>query len=227
MSIKPASSSVEQMVRGLWEKGLDGKAADEDVAFVEVYYPPKDLSNEFEGRRNELERHLNSTGKRLQTVQLFYYPPKENLNKLLVKGFFQSLGVQKIAFSKDPSQAIKEGFGSGNKILVCRCTLGYEGHDYNTIRGKYVLDNLKQVMVSYIVTFARPGESVSITPTDVFPEYQSNQQAAQPEEELVFHEAVVVRLAADDPHAKDVFGDASHANTTEEERILKHMRPKS
>lgn len=220
MAIKQATASIEKFVKGVWEKGLTGPA-DVEIVFTEQYQPPTELSNEFEARRNELERAIAPN--RLQTLHLFYAPTKENLNSLLTKGFFQTIGVSKIAFAKDPIQAIKEGFGNTNKLLIVRVALGRENRDYNVVRGKYVVENLKSVITSYIITYAKPGESVNVEPTNVFPDRPGVVFRQEPEEDLIFHEATVVRYAHDDPNAVDVFGNQSHALTTEEERILKHI----
>jgi len=61
----------------------------------------------------------------------------------------------------------------------------------------------------------------------VFPERQPQQDFVAEDEGLVFEEAKVVHYAQDDPNQQDVFGNQSHALTSEEERILRHMVKKA
>lgn len=131
MALKQTTAGVEKYVRGLWDKGLTDengqkRPGDEEIVFTEQFYPTTDLSNEFEGRRSEIERGLPA-GKKMQTLHLFYAPTKEKIPQLLSQGFFKTMGASKIAFSKDPIQAIKEGFGNTNKLFVVRTALGIEG----------------------------------------------------------------------------------------------------
>jgi len=221
MALKPVTSSVENQVKGTWEKGLS-QAIREEVIQVELYSPPKDLINEFESRRNELDRSLG--GRKLQTIHAFVTVHISILPKVLSKGFYRALGNQKIAFSTDPHIAITEGGGgNNNKIVLCRVTLGREGTDYQVVRNKYIVDNLRGIMPSFLLTYAVPGEALSLQQIILDP-VETHDQAM---EDIIWNEAKVVHYDSVVPansQSKNVFGDDANALKAEEDRILKHMK---
>jgi len=226
MSVKPVTPAIENHVKGLWEKALE-KDISQEVVFVEQYAPSKDLMNEFEHRRNELDRTLG--GQKLQTIQAFCTVNYKNLPGIIKHGFYKTLGVSKIAFSTDPGVAINEGFGgNNNKILLCRITLGREGVDYQVVRNKYMIENLQGIMPSFLITYAAPGESISLQP---FETGTSSSSGNTKEEEIVFQEARIVQydsvVKSIEDNAVNVFGEANHPLKTEEDRLLRHMTKKS
>jgi len=221
------SGGVEAHAKNSWNKGLD-RDIPQEVVLVEQYNPHKDLINEFESRRNELDRSLG--GRKLQTIQAFVTLHNSILRKVLKQGFYRALGVQKLAFSTDPSLAIREGGGGNqNKILLCRITLGREGTDYQFTNNKYIIENLQGIMPAFLITYAAPNEAISLSPLSAEPEFQP----VHGEEEIVFHEAVVRRYEDDgqgslsagiEDHSKNVFGEEAHALKSEEDRILRHFK---
>jgi len=224
-SLKSVTSAIETHVKGLWSKALE-KDIPQEVVYVEQYVPSKDLMNEFEARRNELDKMLG--GRKLETIQAYCTVNYQNLQNVMKNGFFKALGVSKIAFSTDPGVAINEGFGGNqNKIILCRITLGREGSDYQVVRSKYMIENLRGIMPSFLITYASKGESISIQPFDTGVAPPSNKGSA--EEEIVFHEAKVVHydsVVPDNSESINVFGDTTNHLKTEEDRILKHIMKK-
>jgi len=223
--LKPVSPSIENHVKGLWDKALE-KECPFEVVYVEQYAPSKDLMNEFEARRNELDKMLGHA--KLQTIQAFCTVNYNNLQNVMKKGFFKALGVSKIAFSTDPSVAINEGFGSNkNKIILCRITLGREGVDYQVVRNKYMIENLQGIMPSFLITYAAPGESISLQPFDTG---VPNTSKEPKEDDIVFQEATIVHYDSVVTEMKDnstnVFGDSGNMLKTEEDRLLKHIMKK-
>jgi len=225
MSLKPVSHAIENHVRGIWDKGLIDKVP-EEIVYVEQYSPTKDLINEFESRRNELDRALG--GKKLQTVQAFICVGEESLRSVLMTGFHKTLGNTKLAFSTDPSVAIREGPGkNGREIILCRITLGREGVEYQLVREKYVLENTRGIIPAFLITYSLPGEAVSLKPLDLGT--PAGDIASGYDDEIVFHEAKVVKRDVMAPehapggHHRNVFGDDKDVNAEEEDRLLKYI----
>jgi len=217
MALKAVTQAVESHVAGIWSKGLT-ETIPQEIVFVEQYSPPTVLINDFESRRNELDRSL--AGRKLQTIQAFISLNEDTLKKVLINGFHKTLGNTKLAFSTDPAIAIREGFGGGyNKVLLCRIVLGREGADYSVVREKYVIENLKGVMPSFLITYGVPGEAVSLKPLDLPPMPEQPRTYQQPQEdEIVFQEAKVVHYQ----EHKNVFGDDDDPLAKEEARLMKH-----
>eukprot|EP01103_Thecamoeba_quadrilineata_P001982 TRINITY_DN1185_c0_g1_i1.p1 TRINITY_DN1185_c0_g1~~TRINITY_DN1185_c0_g1_i1.p1 ORF type:complete len:165 (+),score=27.39 TRINITY_DN1185_c0_g1_i1:2-496(+) len=164
MNLKPVTPSVENHVQGIWDKGLQ-KSISQEIVFVEQYSPPKDMINEFESRRNELDRLLGN--KKLQTLQAFVAPDHDSLRKILSQGFSKGLASSKIPFAVDAGIAIADGGAkNGNRLLLCRISLGREGVDYQVSRGRYYIENLKGAIPSFLVTYGVPGEAISLTPIE-------------------------------------------------------------
>eukprot|EP01101_Sappina_pedata_P001389 TRINITY_DN11477_c0_g1_i1.p2 TRINITY_DN11477_c0_g1~~TRINITY_DN11477_c0_g1_i1.p2 ORF type:complete len:251 (-),score=125.05 TRINITY_DN11477_c0_g1_i1:84-782(-) len=232
MSLKSVSPAIENHVKGIWEKNLE-RDIPEEIVMVEQYVPSKDLVNEFEARRNELDRTIG--GQKLQTIQAFVAVNKISLISTLRRGFYKTFGVNKLAFSTDPATAIQEASGAdGNKIILCRITLGREGSDYQVVRNKYVISNLQGILPAFLITYCHQGKAISLAPTDLGDEpagsHSTHQQAYQgpADDEIVFQEARVVRYDA--PEESDgttnVFGESGHMLRSEEDRLLKHVAKK-
>jgi len=227
MSLKQVAGTIEQHVKASWSKGLQNDIPQE-IVLIEQYNPPVYLINEFEARRNDLDRSVG--GRKLQTVQAFVAVRHDILRKLLKEGFSRVLGNSKLAFSTDPSIIIRETSGNQNKILLCRVTLGREGTDYQFLNNKYILDNLRGVQVAFLITYAAPNEAISLQPLSNEAEFHPTQND---QEEIVFHEAVVRRYDDDGSSSvteglvdtsKNVYGDSGNILKSEEDRILRHFK---
>jgi len=143
---------------------------------------------------------------------------EETLKRVLTLGFFKALGNTKLAFSTDPGVAIREGFGGDyNKLLLCRIVLGREGPDFTVVRDKYIIENLKGIMPSFLLTYGVPGAAVSLKPLDLPPMPESQRAHAYQDEEIVFQEARVVHQ-----EQRNVFGDDTDVLAREEARLMKH-----
>jgi len=229
MSLKPVSPGVESHVKSVWSKGIEQGAINEEVVFVEQYYPTKEMINDFEVRRNELENAIKA---RVQTMQAFYQPAEEKLVALLKDGFFKTLGLRSVIVTKDPSVLVHSNrmteYNRFKKLLLCRVSLGKQGVDYKLNENKYIIENPKSIIPAFLVTYAAPGEAVSLTPLDLGGSKQQQQQQHHhhydDEEELVFEEAKIVRYDEPaEPH-RNVFGDVSNSVDEEEKRILRHAK---
>eukprot|EP01103_Thecamoeba_quadrilineata_P021371 TRINITY_DN9801_c0_g1_i1.p1 TRINITY_DN9801_c0_g1~~TRINITY_DN9801_c0_g1_i1.p1 ORF type:complete len:228 (-),score=41.66 TRINITY_DN9801_c0_g1_i1:52-735(-) len=224
MALKIVAQGVQNHVQTIWDKGLQNPSNFE-LVLVEQYTPPKDLVNEFEARRNELDRSLR--GQKLQTIQAFIAPEFNLLKKILVHGFYRSLGNTRLAFSTDPSTAIEKAGGQSNhKLLLCRITLGREGTDYQLSNGDYYIDNLRGIMPSFLITFTRAGESVSLQTLDLPPLEGHNQGG---NDDIVFETATVKHYPTPQNDAppvttsKNIFGEDTDTASAEEERLNRHL----
>jgi len=114
----------------------------------------KALLEEFEEKRTELTRRVP----KVKVLWGYYGAPLTKINEVLSYGWYRALNGAPVTVFTDPSEAIP--LATDKVLVLCRMALG-NGSDYqfNSATTKYIFPDGRQIMPSWLVTFAADSSS--------------------------------------------------------------------
>jgi len=204
MEVKACAPSIVEHVVSIWLKNLRSPLEDThkystatypyEILHVDQVFPSRDLLEEFEGHRNELDKRLGTErgGRKLETVNIFYSPSSEEVLRRILQEGFSGAFAGALTFCSDPTQAIREVLSARpiNKVILARVCLGIKDIDFTEINSKIKIFNLKGCMPSFVISFrqvadesgkSRAASSSPRSPESRAPEPRASEQSSAPQ----------------------------------------------